>query len=359
MAQKTKSLHMKKTIVLILLLMASQLSKAQKVKDFYYVEPGTKNLPVFIRGDLESNKILLYIQGGGAENGIDFGRSDYPKWEKTLETKVAIAYYDQRGLSRSPIKIDTSKINKKQISKDIIAIAKSLKDKYDTDIYLFGHSFGGVKVLECLANYPEETSFIKSGIVFNAPMTTDFLPKRYNYYRPLYLKNLAKEFIEQNKDKVFWQEAYDWMEQKDSISTIEDSRKCNYYVDSALEVKKRKVGIGMVFNTIFARPYNPIKYLNNKDNKLISDKLWFAEKALWDAGKQTTLWELLSKIERPILLLTGRYDAIAVPEEQIEADKLLKDSRLVILPNCTHESFLAQPKLFNESILCFLDLENR
>tara|TARA_R110002126_G_scaffold290356_1_gene447131 strand:- start:10008 stop:11051 length:1044 start_codon:yes stop_codon:yes gene_type:complete len=347
---------MRKTIALILMLIAFQFSEAQKVKDFYYVEPETKNLPVFLRGNLESNKILLYIQGGGADNGIDFARSDYPKWKNTLETEVAIAYFDQRGLNRSAKKIDTSKINRRQISKDIIAIAESLKDKYNADIYLFGHSFGGVKVLECLAKFPEETAFIKLGIVFNAPITTDFSPKRYNYYRPLYLKNLAKEFIEQEKNKVFWQEAYDWMDQKDSISTIEDSRKWNAYVDAAIKVKERKIGLGMILNTIFARPYNPIKYLNNKDNKLIADKLWFKEKALWDAGKQTTLWELLPKIEHPILLITGRYDAIATPEEQKEAHTILKYSELVILPDCTHESYLIKPDLFNRTVLEHLKL---
>ena len=349
---------MKKTIVLILMLIAFQFSQAQKIKDFYYVEPETKNLPVFVRGNLESNKILLYVQGGGAENGIDFGRSDYPKWKNTLEKEVAIAYFDQRGLNKSVRKIDTSKINRKQISKDIIAIAKSLKEKYKADIYLFGHSFGGVKVLECLANFPEETAFIKSGIAFNAPITTDFSPERYNYYRPLYLKNLAKEFIERDDNTVFWQKVYDWMEQTDSISTIEDSRKWNAYIDTAIEIKERKIGLGMVLNTIFARPYNPIKYLNNKDNKLISDKLWFTEKALWDSGKQTTLWELLPKIEHPILLITGRYDAIAIPEEQEEANRLIKDSRLEIIPNCTHESYIVKANLFNKAVLSFLNLGN-
>lgn len=349
---------MKKTIVLILLLIATQFSNAQKVKDFYYAEPETKNLPVFVRGTLESNKILLYIQGGGADNGIDFGRSDYPKWKNTLEKKVAIAYFDQRGLNKSVKKIDTSKINRKQISKDIIAIAESLKEKYQADIYLFGHSFGGVKALECLANFPDETSFISAGIAFNAPITTDFSPARYNYYRPLYLKNLAKEFIEQDKNKVFWQEAYDWMEQTDSISTVEDSRKWNGYVDKAYQPIKRKTGLGMVFKVIFSKPYNPIKYLNNKDNKFVSDKLWYVEKELWDAGKQTELWDLLPKIQHPILLITGRYDAIAIPEEQEKAHKLIKESQLVIIPNCTHESYIVKAKLFNESVLSFLNLEN-
>ena len=70
-----------KTILITLILFTSLTVKAQKVKDFYYVEPETKTLPVFLRGNLDSKIILLYIQGGDAENGIDFGRSNYPKWK--------------------------------------------------------------------------------------------------------------------------------------------------------------------------------------------------------------------------------------------------------------------------------------
>lgn len=345
----------KSILVTLILFVFNSLISQQKVKDFYYVEPKTKNLPVFIRGNLESKKILLYVQGGGAENGIDFGRSDYPRWKSTLETKVAIAYFDQRGLNRRVKKIDTSKINTSQVLKDIITIAKSLKEKYKAEIHLFGHSMGGVKVLKCLSSFKDETAFITSGIVFNAPITTDFSAERYSYYRPLYLKNLAKEFIEQQKDTAYWQEAHDWMTTVDSISSIEDSRQWNAYVDSAIRPKKRKIGLGMVLKTIFSRPYNPIKYLNNKDNKFIADRLWYAEKELWDNGKQITLWDLLPKIEHDVLLITGRYDAIAVPEELEDAQRLIKKSQLVILPNANHESYLGQPELFNSSVISFIE----
>ncbi|UAB82263.1 alpha/beta hydrolase [Marixanthomonas sp. SCSIO 43207] len=348
-------MHLKTILFTLTLFIFNNLLAQQKVKDFYYVEPETKNLPVFIRGNLESKKILLYVQGGGAENGIDFGRSDYPKWKNTLEKEVAIAYFDQRGLNRSVKKIDTSKINSTQVLKDIILIAKSLKEKYKTDIYLFGHSMGGVDVLNCLATFPKETTFIKSGIVFNAPITSDFSPERYNYYRPLFLKNIAKEFIQQERDTAYWQEALNWMLKTDSIATIEDSKKWNSYVDRAYKPYKRKIGFGMILKTIFSRPYNPIKYLNNKDNKYVADKLWFAEKELWDNGKQTTLWRLLPKINNNILLITGKYDAVAVPEEMEEAHRHIKKSKLVILPNATHESYLDQPNLFNEVITSFLE----
>jgi pimeloyl-ACP methyl ester carboxylesterase len=348
-----------KNILIILIVLTGNIQNliAQNVKDFYYVEPETKNLPVFIRGNLDQKKILLFVQGGDADNGIDFGRSDYPGWKNTLEKRVAIAYFDQRGLNRSVKKIDTTKINASQVLKDIITIAKSLKEKYNAEIYLFGHSNGGRQVLECFANFPDKTSFINAGIVFNTPITTDFSPERYTHYRPLYLKNLAQEFIAKGENTTYWQEAYNWILETDSISTPESSEQWNVYVDNAYPSTKRKIGLGMVLKTIFTRPYNPIKYLNNKDNQFVGDKLWFAQKALWDANQQTTLWEQLPKIEHPVLLMTGRYDAVATSEEQEKAHQLLQNSELVLIQNCTHESFLDQPEKFSNAVSNYINIK--
>ncbi|WP_298418109.1 alpha/beta hydrolase [uncultured Kordia sp.] len=336
--------------VFFILIFISQFIYAQKVKDFFYTIPETKELPVFVRGNIRNQKILLFVQGGSAENGIDFGRSNYPKWKKTLEKNVAIAYFDQRGLNKSITKIDTSKINPIQVSKDILLIAKKLHKTYNAEIYLFGHSTGGQNVLDCLATFPKEASFIKAGIAFNAPITTDFSPERYTTYRPLYLKNLAHHFIAKDTNTAYWEKALHWMTATDSIHTPEISRQWNSYVDRAYNPKKRSIGLGMVLSVIFSRPYNPIKYLNQKDNDLVGDLLWKADRNL-------NRWELLPKIQHPLLLLTGQFDAIAVPEELEVAQKLIPNSELIILPNCGHSPFFDQPKLFEKAVLSFIGVE--
>jgi len=163
-------MNSQKILILVLLTFCTR-TQAQSIKDFFYVEPKSKNLPVFIRGNLDSKKILLFVQGGPGENGIDFGRADYPKWGETLETEVAIAYFDQRGLNKSVKHIDTTQITSLQVGEDIISIAKTLKERYHAEIYLFGHSAGGQDVLDCLANFPKKTEFIRGGIAINTPIT--------------------------------------------------------------------------------------------------------------------------------------------------------------------------------------------
>jgi len=337
----------KKYLLVALVLCCYNSLIAQTVKAFFYVEKETKELPVFIRGNLDNQTIIIFVQGGPGETAIDFGRSDYPKWKNTLEKEVAIAYYDQRGLNQKRNKIDTTKINYKQYSKDLIKISEKLKEKYNAKTYFMGHSYGGGFVYHCLAEFNEPNSPIDGGIIVNTPITTDYSPERYNYYRPLYLKNLAKEFINKGIDEKKWQEAYDWMEKTDSIYTPEDSKKWNMYVDSAFEPTKSKVSIGMVLKVLFSKPYGPIKYLNNKDNTLVSDLIWMNQKNI-------NFFELLPKINHSVLVISGRLDDLAGPEEIKKAEELLKNSRITILPKTGHESFIDQPKMFNEAILNFV-----
>ena len=214
---------------------------------------------------------------------------------------------------------------------------------------MFGHSTGGQDVVDCLASFPKEAAFIKAGVAFNAPITSDFSPERYTKYRPNYLKNIATDFISQNKNVNYWQDALDWMTKTDSIHNPETSRQWKTYTNAAFTDTKRKIGLGMIFSVIFSRPYNPIKYLNEKDNKLVSD-------ILWEAQRTMNRWKLLPNITHKVLLLTGQFDNIAVPEELQDAQKLMPNAELVIIPNAGHRPFFDQPALFEKAVLAFVGL---
>lgn len=332
---------------LISLILLSTFSALAQQKDYIKFDYEGYEFPVLVRGNMASGKMVLFIQGGPGETAIDFARSDYPRWKKTLEKEAAIAYYDQRGHNQSVKKIDKAKISYDQYSEDIIAIAKMLKEKYDTEVYMMGHSAGGYMVLHTLQYFSEDSDFIDGAIAVNTPITSDHSPERYQYYRPLYQKNLAKDKIASNENVDFWQQELDWISSIDSITTREGAIRWNRTVEEAFTPAKRKSSPGMAMKVIFSRPYNPIKYLNRKDNELIDDLLWEDRKQHSDFGN-------LSNINKNVLLITGRYDDVAPPEEMKEAHQLIESSTLVILPEAAHESFLDQPQLFNETILKFI-----
>lgn len=160
---------------------------------------------------------------------------------------------------------------------------------------------------------------------------------------------MSKEFIDKKVNTAQWQEAYDWMISTDSISTSEISRKWRSNVDRAFTPTKRKISLGMVFKVLFSRPYNPIKYLYRKDNDYVSDLFWKQEEF------ETSFDSMV--IHYPVLLITGRYDDIAPPEEMAKAHQILPNSQLLVIPNAAHESFLDQPELFQAAVLEFLNIE--
>jgi len=188
-------------ILLIFLSLFITPVQAQQVKEFFYQEAEVYEFPVFVRGNLDSNTLILFIQGGPGETAIDFARSDYPRW--------------------------------------------------------------------------------------------------------------------------------------------------NEYANNAFTPTERKITVGMVFRVIFSRPYNPIKYLKRKDNKRVDDLLWEDEREL------STFNELV-KIETSVLLLTGRYDDIGLPEENQRAHELIPNSKLIILPDAGHESFIDKPLLFRDALSRFI-----
>ncbi len=332
--------------LLILFVLSSSTTFSQS-KEYIKFEYDGYTFPILVRGNIESGKMLVFLQGGPGETSIDFARSDYPRWKKTLETEVAIAYYDQRGHNQSVKKIDTNKISYDQYSLDAIAISKMLKEKYDVEIYLLGHSAGGYMVLHALQYFSNESGFFDGAIAINTPITSDHSPERYQYYRPLYLKNLANEKIASNDNIDFWQQELDWISSIDSITTREGAIRWNRTVEQAFTPSKRRLTPGMAMKVIFSRPYNPIKYLNRKDNELIDD-------LLWEDRKDFPSFENLSSINENLLLITGRYDDVAPPEEMKQAHQLIENSQLIILPDAGHESFIDQPELFNKAIFKFI-----
>jgi len=338
--------------ILLLLALSTVHLQAQSVKDFFYVDTNNNDLPVFVRGNMAGKKMILYLSGGYGENAIDFARSDYAGWKNSLEKDYAIAYYDKYGLNKRLNKIDTMRINRAAYTKDIHRIIKALKARYNVAIYLMGMSAGGMLAYDYLIEFNKvDESLIEAAIVMATPFTSDSSPKRYTHYRPSYLKNLSKEFIELRVDTSLWKEAYNWMDKTDSIYSIETSRQWNQYVDMAHPTKKRRIAPWTALGVLFSKPYNPIRYLYSKDNDLVADNIWQERQKYTDQEFARDL----KKINHQMLIMTGRYDAIAVPEEMKLFDQYIPNAKVVIIPDAHHQLYLYQPELVNKTIKRFME----
>lgn len=324
---------------------------AQKINDFFWMEKKPKELPVSVRGNLDSKRIILFIQGGFGEHGLDFAAVDYWGLKKHLEPELAIAYYDQRGLHTSKRKLKREDISYAKYSDDILDIAEELKERYQADIWLMGHSYGGVLALHFLSSTTQPDLF-KGAILVSTPYTADNDPERYTHFRPTYLRKLAQEMINIDEEPEYWGNALNWINEIDSIYTIEHIKKWNAYVDYAKDsaVKDKKLRFKDYITAITSRPYAPFGYeiWYQKNNDQISD--W-----LWEDGQKIDIKRKLASINQPVLLLSGRFDSIAPPIEQDTLQHKIPFAEKVTIPNAAHSHpSIDNPTVFFPAVLDFM-----
>ena len=129
-------------------------------------------IQVRVRGNTASRKILLFVQGGPGSNSLDFAQVDFPEWRNTLEQEFAVAYYDQRGMGNRQGTFEMKEVTTQDWIEDLHAVAAVLKQKYDAQIYLMGHSYGGYLTLRYMQHYGAKGIPTKD-INNSGPATTD------------------------------------------------------------------------------------------------------------------------------------------------------------------------------------------
>jgi len=326
------------------------------VDNFFHVKKENYYLPVRVRGNTASKKILLYIQGGPGNNTLDFAEVDYPKWRGSLEKDYAIAYYDQLGTGNRIGKFDYEDITLDNYLQDIHTIATVLNSKYNAEVFLFGHSFGGYLAYAYAIKYKNEG--IPAGYIsLHGPATTDSDDIRW-VFRWDYLYNLSEKYIAENVYPEFWTEVANYLNDHPVLETVDEKRQWNNYVIDAVEkginVTEDDLpapSLGNYLNVTFTSSYN---VLTSNINLKVLDKI---STKLINEAKTFSLNKRLSEIDQPILLITGEYDDICPPEEMDFTLESITSSnkRLVIIKDAAHDSYLQNPDEFNEAIKNFVN----
>lgn len=96
------------------------------------------HMPIWVRGETESKKIVLYLHGGPGECSFCLR----PYFEG-IEKSALVAYWDQRAAGSSRGNAAPESMNYVQYADDLKQVLLLLRNQYPGyEIYLFGHSFG-------------------------------------------------------------------------------------------------------------------------------------------------------------------------------------------------------------------------
>lgn len=347
-----KNLHNISTLLIVLFFLSSCNQKFEikaDANEYFHVNVEGAQLPVWVKGNTASNKMLLFIQGGPGGSTLDFAQIDYPAWEETLEKDMAIAYYDQRGTGNMQGNFDLESVSLEQYAEDIRQILMVLKKQYpDTELYLFGYSYGGYLTMDYLQRFQDD-DLVAGAINMHGPATVDQDEERW-VFRRNYLIGVAEEMLLKQIDTTTWKEVKTWTEEHPAFETDEEKLQWNRYVELVLVEANRPITFSDALEVVLFSPYSYFTAYNY--NTL--DKV---EQRMFDDGKANRLIEKLGRIQKPILLLAGRFDDIAPPEEmEVILEKIgSTEKELHIIPDAGHESFLDQPEIFNQYIKDFVN----
>jgi len=330
-------------IYLVLMILFSSCQKEEPViDDHFFVTNDKAIMPVYLRGHLESDAIILFLHGGPGGNA---SQATFIPSFQNIENSYAIAYWDQRASGLSQGNPDQSTFTVDQFVEDTYFVVEALKLRYpEKQLFLFGHSWGGALGAAYLStsNYQSNISgFICMNSGHNLeeglPLSVDWT------------ENYANEQLGMNNNIPYWTEVYEWCVTNPDM-TIPDNyfkyvgylRETDAYRHDNQEVEIDNVTMEDILNSRMSLAIMLGGYYLSQNFNIL----------------ELNLSDEMAKINIPTMVVWGKYDGVNTlamgydAYNSIGTDSLQKE--IVILENSAHEGYLEEPELFRNYMLDFV-----
>lgn len=275
--------------------------------------------------DIDGAKLFLRLVGSGEPIVVVHGgpgmSHDYlaPQLIDLLANDYQLIFYDQRASGRSSGVDDTTRLTISQFVRDLEILRQQLKiDRLN----LFGHSFGGLLAMYYAISYPNNV---------NKLLLIDSSPASWELNFPYFRKTIAERQTEFDKQEL------------SSIKAKEDFGTNPNLMDSYMKI---------FFRVFFKNPSL------SQNLNLGIDEHWLLNynvtgNFIWqDLGKYD-IHEKLKYINVSTLITHGDNSVISI-EGAEEINKLIPNSKLVIMKDVGHFPYIEDPKTFNRIVRDFL-----
>lgn len=292
------------------------------------------DMPIWVRGNTASNKIVLYLHGGPGDCAMC-----YRHYLKGLENDVAVAYWDQRVAGASSGKVDPKTLNYAQFGEDTELVVKLLRNQYpNAQIYLLGHSFG-VELTWQFLTTGNNQKLVSGAIVVNGIFSS------YRWLHHMREWVLREAALQQKTDiATYTQErpvtpentvAYDWEKLYRHMLDL-GGNPVSLYSD-------KKFVVNYAFfspNTALAQFTHGKAYADYSKNQVIR----------YERG------DLLKNVRIPVALFWGKKDGVVPIEVGYETQALLTNAptTFVTFDNAWHEPFVSETDKFVQEVLEFV-----
>lgn len=276
-------------------------------------------LNLFVRQFGNSTKDLVFIHGGP-----DWDQSYFLPFVLPLADQYRLTFFDLRGCGRSTKFGKNSQYSIQLAADDLDQLIKILQLK---EFSILGFSFGGRVLLEYLAS---SNSKPKAIILASTTVYTDYQPELDGWDDYQNRNGIA---IKENVNRLF---------SNNSISAEEKSRKLAFLTSD--------LDIWNLENTkILYQTYKEIKFSGEWMNA-------------WQSGAlkptQTNYEKTLNESQIPTLILHGEKDMRFPISVAKKLNNAVPNSKTYVIQEAGHMAHLEQPKIWNEAILNFLNMQD-
>ena len=340
-----KNKLMKKLLIFSLLITLVSCYKDPEItgqfSDEFYVRHQGIDMPVWVRGNEQSEVFIIFIHGGPLLSGIEVAIGDD---FSRLHENYAIVYYDQRGGGFSHGE-NRKNLNEAQLIEDLDTVVDFIQSEYDKakSIFLMGHSWGGYLGTAYLTD-PIREAKIQGWIELAGAHNNQL-----NHLASKdYVLNYAQQQISSNTgDVAFWQEITEKLNKITVVDTYDKVREINFPAQVIENIYNA--------NSPIPRPSN-YDWLISPAGISIEQKDRFDLEAVVVSGN---LNPKMGNITLPTLLLYGELDAIVPKVSAQNAYDFLgtseEDKRIVILENGAHDMWLLEMERFVAEVERFVE----
>ena len=322
-------------------------------------------MPILMRGNFESEVILLFIHGGAGGTSA----SHIEDFSGMVEQEYLVAYWDQRHAGSSQGNFDKDDLTIDLMAEDMQMVINLLKHKYGADkqVFAVGHSWGVILGTYYLISQENQ---LAGAIFSNGAHSSEHeysarLDYVHGFAQEMIDKGLSipKEIKVEGESFSNLEQVVTWTEQNDPIDTWKKLRILNDLVD-AVEAYvedtyfQQPDAIGNVSSTElnYQSPYHP---LIAKMNELRTGQL------INNFDNETSIQEFydftpqMEDLTIPISLIWGKYDPIVGPEVAEDYYNVIgtptENKDLVILENSGHSGIYRENMKFSTSLIDFIE----
>ena len=313
--------------------------------EFFHLKHKEAKMPVWVKGNFNSDVIIITVHGGPGDSGME---QPISLGFKYLAEDYLMVYWDQRWSGMTQGHYDKNTMHPDQFIEDTDMIVQLIQNKYPgKTLFMLGHSWGGQLSAGYLGRDDHQTNF-NGWIDVNGSIYGDL---EAQLMKDWIFERIPAELAKPDADKVFWQYAIDWYEENPNPGNYSSPEPYwfagalgggGYNVDSILAVNPIPYK-ELIFNSMFALSW----YVNSFS---------IEDQKIWDDINYTPE---LNNMTLPVLLLWGEDDGI-VPVEvadyvyaELATDPT--DKSLVRLPECAHGPQQEQPARFYEEVKNFVE----